>query len=182
VDWGNFYFLCGSSAAGLTGLMFIVVTFGSQYIREDNQDQVRVFMSPIVFHFMEVFLLCCIASIPTVDDWTLGWVVLIAGVFRLLFMPKALMVMLRSSKGNLDIDWEDWFLNIVVPTFLYLGLVLDSILYFMESDYADSLLAIIVIARLMTGMKSAWSLVIWVASKTESKEAKLQKTSGPSGS
>jgi hypothetical protein len=37
--WNDFFFLCGSSAAGLTGLMFIAVTFGSKLVTKESLAQ-----------------------------------------------------------------------------------------------------------------------------------------------
>jgi hypothetical protein len=71
-NWNDFYFLCGSSAAGLTGLMFIVVTFGSKFIRKDNLDQLNLFHGSVCFHFIEIFLLCCVASVPTAGPHIIG--------------------------------------------------------------------------------------------------------------
>lgn len=63
-SWWNFFCLCGSAAATLTGLMFIAVPLGSALIRKDNLAEVNVFLSPLCFHFLHVFFLCCMTAVP----------------------------------------------------------------------------------------------------------------------
>jgi hypothetical protein len=63
-QWWNFFYLCGSAAVTLTGLTFVAVTLGVTIIKTENMDKVNVFFSPICFHFLHIFFLCCLTDIP----------------------------------------------------------------------------------------------------------------------
>ena len=45
-DWGNFYVIIGSAAAGLTGLMFVVITLGAEAQTVGNENGLRAFVTP----------------------------------------------------------------------------------------------------------------------------------------
>jgi len=49
-DWGNFYVIIGSAAAGLTGLMFVVITLGAEAQTISNEKGLRAFVTPTVVH------------------------------------------------------------------------------------------------------------------------------------
>jgi hypothetical protein len=63
-EWESFYVITGSSAAALTGLMFVVVALRTEAKVENAEAGVRAFGSPTVVHFCAVLLLAAILSIP----------------------------------------------------------------------------------------------------------------------
>src|SRR6266516_3168491 len=65
-SWQNFYIIVGSAAAGLTGLMFIVIT-----LIKSSRDRVpgvviATYSTPTLVHFSLVFSISAILSAP----WT----------------------------------------------------------------------------------------------------------------
>src|SRR4051794_35751607 len=83
-DWTQFYFMCGSAAAGLTGLMFIAITFGARLITNDKLPYVDAFFSPISYHFIQVFILCAVALMPIAGPKTLGITIVLTTAWRCL--------------------------------------------------------------------------------------------------
>ena len=63
-EWETFYVITGSSAAALTGLMFVVVALRTEARVEGAEGGVRAFGSPTVVHFCAVLLVAGILSIP----------------------------------------------------------------------------------------------------------------------
>ncbi len=57
--WSNFYIITGSSAAALTGLMFVVISLatGSRFVRQagDSNAGFATFSTPTVVHFCAAF-------------------------------------------------------------------------------------------------------------------------------
>ncbi len=67
--WQNFYVIIGSSAATLTGLMFVVITLiaGSQMRRSSGTN--AAFGTPTVVHFCAALLVAAVLSAP----WQVLW-------------------------------------------------------------------------------------------------------------
>src|ERR1700692_1852237 len=61
--WDNFYVIAGSSAAGLTGLTFIVITLAAQ-ARRVNPNGLRIFITPTIVHFAAVLGWAAFLSMP----------------------------------------------------------------------------------------------------------------------
>src|SRR5947209_703975 len=61
--WENFYVIVGSSAAGLTGLTFVVIALAAdaKLVRPNG---LRAFVTPIIVHFGVVLALAAFLSMP----------------------------------------------------------------------------------------------------------------------
>src|ERR1700736_4593833 len=60
--WETFYVIVGSSAGGLTGLMFVVMALVADF--PSTERQIEAFGTPTVMHFGAVLLLSAILSAP----------------------------------------------------------------------------------------------------------------------
>lgn len=96
--WWNFFYLCGSAAATLTGLMFIAVPLASVLIRKDNLPVVNVFLSPLCFHFFHVFLLCGMVAFPRANPSLTGVAAIVSALWRLAGMPRHSSVLLTRKR------------------------------------------------------------------------------------
>src|SRR5260370_41055623 len=75
--WQNFYVIIGSSAATLTGLMFVVITLiaGSQMRRSIGPN--AAFGTPTVVHFFAALRVCAVLIAP----WQVRWyAILLLGI------------------------------------------------------------------------------------------------------
>ncbi|MBV8117920.1 MAG: hypothetical protein JOZ01_08060, partial [Candidatus Eremiobacteraeota bacterium] len=65
VPWGSFYVMTGSSAAALTGLMFVVITLvmGTQRLTQ-SRDGVSTFSTPTVVHFCSALFVSALLAAP----------------------------------------------------------------------------------------------------------------------
>src|SRR2546426_5481363 len=63
-QWESFYVIVGSSAGGLTGLMFVVVALIKESSLPRNPDSIDAFGTPTVIHFVAVLLLAAVLSAP----------------------------------------------------------------------------------------------------------------------
>lgn|ERR1700682_1531601 len=165
--WREFYYLCGSSAAGLTGLMFIAVTFGSRLITKEKLPNVDTFISPICYHFVQVFFLCCVALAPTAGPAVMGIIITITGVWRMLQIPKSYRLMKAASRESNDIETSDWIVGLYLPAAVYALLIAVGLSYLFEVAIAPSLFAVALIALLMIGIRAAWDMLIWIATKID---------------
>ncbi|HEX3369523.1 MAG TPA: hypothetical protein VHS56_08110, partial [Candidatus Cybelea sp.] len=65
LPWSSFYVVIGSSAAALTGLMFVVITIvtGNERVTQ-SQDGISTFSTPIVMHFCAVLFVSAVLIAP----------------------------------------------------------------------------------------------------------------------
>jgi hypothetical protein len=166
-SWRDFYFLCGSSAAGMTGLMFIAVTFGSRLITVDKLPHVETFISPSCYHFIHVFFLCCVASAPTVGPAVLGLMITITAAWRLVQIPKSYRLVKSASRENLDVETSDWVLTLYLPAAAYALMIGAGLSYLFNAAAAPNLFAASLISLLMIGLRGAWETLIWLATKVD---------------
>ena len=62
-EWNNFYVITGSSAAGLTGLTFVVIALAADASRV-NPTGLRSFVTPTIVHFGTVLALAAFLCVP----------------------------------------------------------------------------------------------------------------------
>ena len=62
--WDSFYVMMGSSAAALTGLVFVVVTLVRDEDRRGSRDGLETFTTPTVFHFCGALFVAALMSAP----------------------------------------------------------------------------------------------------------------------
>ncbi len=63
-NWENFYVIMGSSAAALTGLMFVAIALVAQTRGRSSRQGVDTFSTPTVAHFCAVILISAVVSAP----------------------------------------------------------------------------------------------------------------------
>jgi hypothetical protein len=166
-NWSDFFFLCGSSAAGLTGLMFIAVTFGSKFITKENLGQVNVFLSPICFHFIQVFFLCCIAEIPIANTKALGLIVLLSSVWRTIRLTRTIQLMKATALQDPEIEASDWMVCVYAPIIAFTALIGAGIGFMIQTQWAVYVFSACLLTLLFIGALGAWEMLIWIATKTD---------------
>ncbi len=62
--WDNFYFMMGSSSAGLVGLLFVIVTLTAGVERSRAMRGARLYMTPTAVHFCVVLSDSAVALMP----------------------------------------------------------------------------------------------------------------------
>jgi hypothetical protein len=163
-QWWNFFYLCGSASVTLTGLTFVAVTLGVTIIKKENMDKVNVFFSPICFHFLHVFFLCCLTAIPGASPELLAAGAILSALWRLASMPRAFSVVHGlAQKDSADIDHSDWVTIVLIPTAVYAGLIASGVAFLLGKPWAVDVLAISCLVLLLASAKGAWDTVLWVA-------------------
>ena len=163
-NWWNFFYLCGSAAATLTGLMFIAVPLASTLIRQDNIAQVNVFLSPLCFHFLHVFFLCVMVAVPGGNFSLTGVAAIVSALWRLAGMPRHFSV-IRTERKNpeAEVHLSDWLLLIVLPTIVYVALIAAGIGFLTGASWAVPILAASCIALLLGAARGAWNTLVTIA-------------------
>src|SRR6266404_2100293 len=63
--WENFFYLVGSAAGALIGIMFIVITLTADHEPRRVSRGAPVYVTPIVFHFAVVLVVSAISEVPS---------------------------------------------------------------------------------------------------------------------
>lgn len=157
--WNNFYVIVGSAAAGLTGLMFVVVSLSTRAASERRAEGVRAFVTPTVVYFATVLALGALMTIPTMGANALGLVLTLGGLGLLVykFATRAHTVWKQSK-----LDREDWVAYIGLPLLSYALLTLSGVSVWLRTSFGLELLGATAILLLLVGIRNAWDLVLWM--------------------
>jgi len=158
--WENFYVITGSSAGGLAGLMFVVITLirDASRVREEG---LRAFVTPTIVHFGAVLTLSAFLSMPHQTVTTLSAGFALAGVAGLLYCT-----VIRSNLGAHAPEYrpvrEDWLFNLVVPAVLYAGSLAAA--FEIRVHPAETLYGIagIALGLLLLGIRNSWDIAVYM--------------------
>jgi hypothetical protein len=160
--WANFYVMIGSSAAALTGLVFIVITLTTRTERPGARDGVPTFTTPTVVHFCAALLIAAVVVAP----WhTLTWpavMVGLAGLAGTIYVARTILRGLRLG-GAYEPDLEDWIWYTVLPLLAYCVLFLGGIALAVVPAPALFIVASSALLLIFIGIHNAWDLVTYLA-------------------
>jgi hypothetical protein len=160
--WSSFYVMTGSSAAALTGLMFVVITLVTRRERaEDTHAGISTFSTPTVMHFATVLLLSAVLTAP----WrSLVHVGVAAALIGLLGVAYILHVMRRTRRLTFyRADLEDWVWYTVLPLVAYGAISAGAIALTAVPVPALFILAGGVVLLIFIGIRNAWDIVTYIA-------------------
>ncbi len=160
--WSSFYVMTGSSAAALTGLMFIVITLvtGAERLRK-NGDGISTFSTPTVVHFGAALLASAILSAP----WrALVHPAILLGLAGLGGLAFVLRIMFRTKNLTMyEADLEDWAWYSALPFIAYATLLSGAIMLLRIPIGAMFALGAGVALLIFVGIRNAWDIVTYIA-------------------
>lgn len=159
-EWETFYFMVGSSAAGLIGLLFVVITLTSDFDRSKVEAGSRVFLAPTIFHFAVVLLIGAVAAMPDVPASVVAFVVAAIALTGLAVGARSLWQMAR---GGVQIPhWSDYVFYGVLPAAAYLWLLAGGVALWSNVSIAPHAIGVGALALLLLGIRDAWDLATWL--------------------
>jgi hypothetical protein len=160
--WSSFYVMTGSSAAALTGLMFVVITLVTRADRaEDTHAGISTFSTPTVMHFAAVLLVSAVLIAPWRSLLHAGVVVALIGLLGLAYI---LRVMHRTRRLTIyTADFEDWMWFTILPFVTYGAISAGAIALAAAPVQALFILAGGVVLLLFIGIRNAWDIVTYIA-------------------
>ena len=160
--WSSFYIITGSSAAALTGLMFVVITLvtGVERARR-SRDGISTFSTPTVAHFCAALLVSLILSAP----WrSLVHPATLLGLTGLSGVVYVLGVMYRTRRVTAyRADLEDWVWYSILPFVTYGAILAGAIMLVAIPAKAPFALAGGVALLIFIGIRNAWDVVTFLA-------------------
>ena len=162
--WHDFYLVTGGGAAGLTGLMFVVISLGTKVIKQRGTENVSSFITPTVAFFSTVLVISAVMTVPVLSPAGIACVLAIGGIAGAIYLLTiGLFKQLRKS----SLGWEDYGWYFAFPLACYLALIASAIAFYLRSTAAETLGAAAMIGLLLVGIRNAWDLVLWMAKESE---------------
>jgi len=153
--------MAGSSAAALTGLMFVVTTLvaGTERIR-GSRDGMSTFSTPTVVHFCAALLVSAVLSAP----WrSLVHPATLLGLAGLYGVVHVLAVIYRARRlTQYTPDLEDWVWYTLLPFVSYAAMLGGAVT--LPSIPVDALFALAgaVLMLIFIGIHNAWDIVTFL--------------------
>jgi len=161
--WESFYVITGSSAAALTGLMFVVIALTGQAMEATANTiaLVRAWGTPTVVHFGAVLLLAAILTTPGHSVTTLSVCVGGCGVAGLVFSR---WVVLQARRQTEYVPQpEDWRWHLWLPVVAYAAFLGAAGGLWWRPAPALVLVGAAVLLLLYIGIHNSWDAAIWVS-------------------
>ncbi|HVP66184.1 MAG TPA: hypothetical protein VMT17_02860 [Anaeromyxobacteraceae bacterium] len=162
-EWGNFYVIAGSAAAGLMGLMFVVIALGRNPITAEAQGGVRAFGTPTVLHFCGVLLVAATLSIPRHTATSLALCIGATGVGGLGLSGWVVVQARRQVHYSPLVS--DWLWHVAAPFVAYAALTVGALMVRPWPSLALDTVAAASLLLLFIGVHNAWDSAVWIATR-----------------
>jgi len=163
--WHDFYVILGSAAAGLTGLMFVVVSLRSGPTVRRSTAAARAFLTPTVVFFTTIVIVSATMTMPPLPRPILGARLAAGGVAALVYMA---ITRVHSQWRKSNLDRPDWFWYAGLPILGYVLLTSAGVGLLAHVDGALYLVGATMILFLVVGIRNAWDLVLWITAQPPS--------------
>jgi len=159
--WENFYVITGSSAAGLTGLTFVVIALVSDAYRV-NATGLRAFITPTVVHFGSVLALAAFMTVPHQGVLSLSVGFALGGLAGLIYVAFiATSIQLQANRYRPVV--EDWTWHVALPAVAYGALLAMGFVIWRHTAQSLHGVAAASILLLFIGIHNAWDIAVWIS-------------------
>jgi hypothetical protein len=174
--WDNFYVIVGSSAAGLTGLTFVVIALAADasVVRLSG---LRTFVTPIVLHFGTALWISALLCIPGHTPLSLSACTTVTGATLSAHGAATTYRMFRGRREYRP-ALTDWIWNATLPCLCYLALLVAGVWALQQPAAALYLIGAAALVLLFVGIHNAWDLAVWFT--VERPGARAKQDSGGS--
>jgi hypothetical protein len=165
-EWETFYVILGSSAAALTGLMFVVMALmAGTSVVQGSSETMSAFATPNIVHFSVVLLLAATLTMPHHTAGPLAAAVLAIGLAGLAYAIVVTLTARRQDRYTPEL--EDWIFHIVLPIAAYAALLVAGILLNWHPSAALYIIALSALLLLYIGIHNAWDAAVWTVQKRD---------------
>src|SRR5580704_16391738 len=154
--WDNYFVLLGTAAAGLIGLLFVVVTLTSGHERSRALWAAGIYMTPIAVHFGAVLSISASTLVPRL---TPPQVAMLVAIFAALGFGAAVRTSLGIYKLHHSGDpphWSDIWGYGLGPAALYLLLGVTATAIWLSVAWSPYVLAALLLILLLLAIRNAW--------------------------
>lgn len=162
-QWSDFYVICGSSSAALTGLVFVVVTLSADRRRGQpgRAEGTSIFNSPTIMHFCIAFLISGIFAAPWPAPGLAGTSIGLAGLFGVAYVARLIYRARRLT--TYEPDFSDWTWFFALPMAAYIVVFVCGFMLVhtpLQSSFGIGAATLLLI---FAGIHNAWDVVTYLA-------------------
>jgi hypothetical protein len=158
-QWHDFFLLCGTAGATLTGVLFIVISLGPSIIATEKATGVRAFVSPNAVYFSSVFVVSNTLLAPTIPQALIGSLLCMGAALSLLYLWSVKGPQ-RWRENRLSV--LDWIWYIALPYLAYALALAAGIGVLRDDPRAIPAIAVTMLFMLVIGIRNAWDLAVWI--------------------
>jgi hypothetical protein len=160
--WSDYFFMLGSAAAALIGLMFVVATLTAGRDRNELEAGKKLYTTPIVWHLAIVVLLSGGAVAPPVP---LQWLAAAALALGTIGVGYAIYITFGIFRAQLASNFSgyDAFWYGIAPGIIYVVMGMSGWPMLHSEPLGATLLAAAVMALLLVSIHNEWDLVTYLA-------------------
>jgi hypothetical protein len=159
-QWEAFYVIVGSSAGGLTGLMFVVLTLAADSRVPRTPETVNAFGTPNVIHFVVALLLSAILSAPWQRMKDPAHVIGLIGLSGIVYVVVVSRRMWRQTTYKPVL--EDWVWHLILPMVAYVATFVAAAGMSHDQRWALFLIGGVALLLLCIGIHNAWDTVTYL--------------------
>ncbi len=161
--WDNYFYMMGSAAAALMGLLFVVATLTAGFERSQAQRGASLYLTPTVLHFALVLSTAAVALAPRTPIWATAGLFGLGALVGLANALRACIGIRSMRTGAQAPHWSDFWCYGAAPVVLYLGLAGAAAALWAGLEWAVHATAALLLALLLCGIRNAWDLITWMA-------------------
>src|SRR5262249_1307068 len=159
--WANFYVIVGSSAAGLTGLQFVVLTLIAQARAvRGSEGSIAAFGSPNVVHFCAALLVAAILSAPWHAVRQASLPITACGLAGVGYCGIVLRRPIRQRSYQPVLT--DWIWHTVLPTLAYAALFAAGIALRRAPAMPLFVIGAAELLLVLIGIHNAWDTIMYI--------------------
>jgi hypothetical protein len=178
--WSNFYVITGSAAAGLTGLMFVVIALIADRERPQGSEAgISAYSTPTVVHFCVALLVSAALTVPWSSLVHASVVVGLAGLAGFGYSVRVTYV--ASRQTAYEPDRGDWTWYTILPLIAYLDVLGSAIVLPMRPSAMLLVLGGALLLLIFIGIHNAWDVVTYIATGKLEERARAVRTRDAGG-
>ncbi|HET9448908.1 MAG TPA: hypothetical protein VFO35_21745 [Steroidobacteraceae bacterium] len=174
-EWEGFYVIVGTSAAALTGLMFVVIAVVADAgPRAATPRGIATFLTPTIVHFCLALVISAILSARWPRPFEVQIILALLAVGGLIYT----LVVLRRALGvpNYTVVLEDWVWHVVFPLLAYALVLMASLWLESMTPLALLLVGGASVLLVLIGIHNAWDTVTYlIMQRMQGEQEKTEK-------
>lgn len=159
--WDNFFMMAGTAAATLIGLLFVAITLSPNLSAQEKTHGTRAFLTPTMVQFSAVLFQCLAVVVPWSFTWPVGIILGLCGLTGFIYHVAVILIQRRTAFASLD--WIDFLLFSAVPVLGHVSLIAGAAGFIAGRSFAPYAVAGAITLLLLTGIRGAWVLTLWIA-------------------
>ena len=161
--WDNFFYLIGSAAGALIGIMFVVITLTAGHEPRRVSRGAPVYVTPIVFHFAVVFVISATSVAPGMPPAAAAVILGICAIAGLSYTVLTTIRLCRSGWEDPIPGWSDKCFYGFCPTIVYVALAGAAVAVPFSERKAVFAIGAGALGLLLLGVRNAWDLATTLA-------------------